>query len=142
MNRYDSDEMIEFAQYVISNYQTNTLPALLDDWCLKTGKHFKTRGELIAEKVCEFKRVNIKAVKGRTRLRPIVDARHTVLAILKELCPEISSTERGKIIQRDHATAIMAERKMIGICQTNKAFRLEYQKTLQFIKEFLEQNDL
>ncbi|MGM9804732.1 MAG: chromosomal replication initiator protein DnaA [Muribaculaceae bacterium] len=99
---------IDLANAVISN-------------AVKTSKKQVTF-EMIVETVCTYFEISADSIYGKTRKREISDARQLVMYLAKELT-QLSSTNIGMRLSRDHATVLHS-------CRTVKE-RLTVDKKLQ-----------
>ena len=83
--------------------------------------------------------VTTAQILGRSRLRPICDARHIIAGLLRE-SGRYSSTFIGKSLGRNHATILHSVKRCNNLVEVDKAFRTKYNrcKARLISKGFLE----
>lgn len=82
--------------------------------------------------VCVGLRVELKAVLGRNRMRPLVEARQIAFYLMRQLSG-LTLTQIGEIFGRDHSTVIY------GINTVNDLLKVDvpFQKKVHYIKSLL-----
>mgnify|MGYP003615510777 CR=1 FL=1 len=84
----------------------------------------REKEDLIA---CEVFETTLDQLYSKTHKREVVDCRHALLYYW-QVVRKISSVQAGKKYNRDHATALFALKKTSGLIETNKKFRMKYEK--------------
>jgi len=80
--------------------------------------------ELIAERVCRFYNIDEQLLYGKSRKREISDARQLVMYLTKKTT-QMSSTNIGLKLSRDHATVLHACKQIEQRLSIEKKFRHE-----------------
>jgi len=83
----------------------------------------------IAEKVCQYYKVDIDQLKGRWRLREVVSARH-MFFFIASFTTETTMVELGKYLNRDHTTVIHGRVKMLSFIQVGDKHTITALKSL------------
>ena len=78
--------------------------------------------DLVLKSVMDRFSVTLNMIRGKARTRAVADARHAAVYWLREECG-LSWGDVGKLIDRDHTTAIYAHRKVQLCMQRDPAFR-------------------
>ena len=73
--------------------------------------------------------INLKSLKGKTRIREIVEARQLFCATAKHLNPKISYKIIGSIINRDHSTVLYSIKTVKNI----KSLQKEFKEIIKFL---------
>jgi chromosomal replication initiator protein len=81
------------------------------------------RGSLIL-KVCNFYGITLQELMSKTRLRKIVDARN-ILYYIFHRCYKLTSTEVGKMFNKNHATILSGANKIEGFIKFDKVFKIQ-----------------
>jgi chromosomal replication initiation ATPase DnaA len=66
--------------------------------------------------------LSVSAITGRDRFKNIAEARLVTYWLLRTLC-NLSFPEIGKVLQKDHTSAISGVRKCIAVRERDAAFR-------------------
>ena len=92
------------------------------DLLLTTKEHKDIDKESIILKVCNYYNVTLDELMSKSRLRKIADARNTLFYIFHK-CYKMTSTEVGKIFNKNHATILSGANKIDGFMRFDKVFR-------------------
>lgn len=79
--------------------------------------------EYIQKLVCEHMKINLDDIKGKTRKREIVQARHVSMYFAKELTKSSLKTIGSHFGGRDHSTVIHAVQTVNDLIETDKDFK-------------------
>lgn len=71
--------------------------------------------------------VTVDDLRGRSRIRPIPEARFTAMYLMKTRYPMLHWREVGAIFNRDHSTAIHAKKFVEGQLAVDKNFQSKFQ---------------
>lgn len=85
-----------------------------------TDKSIKLKS--ILQHVSDYFGFHPEIIKQKSRHRVVVDARHIFCTLAKELYPEISGTEIGKIINCDHATVTYAISEVYNVKEKREKY--------------------
>lgn len=75
-------------------------------------------------KVCNYYDVTLDELMSKSRLRKIADARNTLYYIFHK-CYQMTSTEVGKMFNKNHATILSGSNKIEGFMRFDKVFRTQ-----------------
>ena len=95
--------------------------------------HCHAKFEMIAEKVCEHYNIETDLIYGKSRKREISDARQIVMFLAKKLT-QLSSTNIGTRLSRNHATVLHACKTISNLADTDKQFRSELNEIEQTLQ--------
>ncbi|WAM07347.1 DnaA ATPase domain-containing protein [Mycoplasmopsis cynos] len=90
-----------------ANYAFNVVKNIFGD---STSLSIVTTPEIIVKKVSSYYKVTAKEIMGKTRRKEIVIARHICIILMDNLL-SMSSTEIGKVLNKDHTTVLNALKK-------------------------------
>jgi chromosomal replication initiation ATPase DnaA len=72
---------------------------------------------------------------SKTRLRPIVDARHMAVGLMAYHCLKYSMSDIAGMFERDHATTLHSNRMFHTLTDTDPAFRVKREKCEAMLRE-------
>lgn len=91
--------------------------------------------------VCELYGTNYELLKGKSRKREIVEARHVAMYLLTRYTPMSLKRIGMHFGNRDHSTVIHARRTVRDLSDTNKYYREKLQKCITFADQLVYTND-
>jgi len=106
---------------------------------ITSGEKLKTIGDLtirIPEAVCTYHGVTMEQLRGKHRVRAISQPRQIVAYLLREMT-NLSWEDIGRIIRRDHSTAINCKQAVENEIIRNPAFAVDVKQ----IKRIIETGD-
>ncbi len=99
-------------------------------WVAPDVSREKLNKEKVIFRVCKFYDITVEELLSKSRLMNVVEAR-SVLAYILHIKFGLSTTETGKLINRDHSTVTHFKKKIQGYIQfdeefANKVKKLQY----------------
>lgn len=79
--------------------------------------------DTIANEVCIYYDINLNDLKGRSRIRKIVEARE-IFCMLSKVFTKVKTSVIARYLNRDHSTITNAIDKYGDDYKTDKAFRI------------------
>lgn len=96
----------------------NGEPLTIDDVCAIVADHFGT---------------NVEEIRSANRMHHICDARHTFVAILKEVS-DLTHVEIGDYLSRNHSTITNSLYKFNALVEVDADFRTKYKSIISKLK--------
>lgn len=108
-----------------TTYDLATVPGVEMVECMKAP--IVTNVDLIIKHVSEKLSITIEEIKGKSRLRHIVEARQMCMYLVKERL-NYSLTGTANIFKKHHSTVIHALTTIDDLCESDKTFKEKFYK--------------
>ena len=73
--------------------------------------------------------IDSEALMAPGQQRSVVRARHLIMVMIREICPGISLSAIGYLLNRDHTTVRYGCRRAAALLRSDPAFRAFYRRT-------------
>ncbi len=88
--------------------------------------------------VAEQMYISSNSIMGQNRTRIVVDSRFIVILLIKEVYPDYTLKDIGRILKRDHTTILYAMKTAKDLLEFNTEFKAKYNKCINKLKEIKE----